>query len=147
MSSESKRYSVEISDPELMGALEAADNRSEMIRDAVRELINGDAPNEMGGLEETHKVAYEWLKGRGKVSLGEAESSIAVQTQLNKDLVRISALEPLEKMGLVKVMPSMTTVQVKAIPPVECFGCGADVPPDKLGDHRRAEHREVSADE
>jgi len=147
MSSESKRYSVEISDPELMGALEAADNRSEMIRDAVRQLINGDAPNEMDGLEETHRVAYEWLEGRGTVSLGEAESSIAVQTQLNKDLVRISALEPLEQMGLVKVMPSMSTVLVKAIPPVECFACGDDVPPEKLGDHRRAEHREVSADE
>lgn len=148
MSSESKHYSVEIRDPELRKLLDGADVTSEVLRDGLRELAKGDETTAMADLSEKQRRAYDWLTQQdGRVELEEAETSIAVETQLDAKLVRRSILMPLQALGLIEVDSRLWGVDIVAVDPVECAFCSADMPPARTDEHISQEHSWGGSDE
>lgn len=141
MSAGAKRYSVEIRDPELQQLLESSGNRSEVLREGIREILNGGEAKTMSGLSESEMTGYEWLKAQeGRVSIDEAETAMAVKTQLDKRIVRRSVVKSLARLGLVDIDQQLWGVDLVAIPPIECAFCEADVPPEKVTEHVKSNH-------
>ncbi|EMA01800.1 hypothetical protein C437_15311 [Haloarcula vallismortis ATCC 29715] len=140
-SKQSKRYTVEISDPKLREHLDSAENKSETIRDAIRTEATADGTLRMADLSDDELTAYEWLDEQGgRVELETAETHIAQLTQVEKKLVRRNLLRPLSAMGLLEADTRMWGVDLVTIAPVECGFCEADIPPNRVDEHISENH-------
>lgn len=138
-----KRYSVEISDPEIRDALESSNNRSEKIRDSLRQMLKEQNAQRMTDLTEPQKAGYQWLRQQdGFVPIDEANTAVAVRAQLDKQIVRRTVWHTLKNLGLVQLDQRLWYVGLKSRPPAECPHCNSVVPPANLGSHIKESHPE-----
>lgn len=114
-------YTFSTSDEELEAFLDDADNKSEVIREALRVYQFQSEGVEDSRLSERQRVGYEWMLetagAEGTVSLDVVETTLAQLLSVKKKLVRQLVVKPLDRLGYVTVRPRMESVAVRVWPP------------------------------
>lgn len=137
----SRTFSVSISDPTLVDYLESAENKSELIREGVREIAQSSTVTKFEGFDQDKRDAWEWLSSKDSwVDIRIAETHIAQKTQVTKQLVREDIIKPLESAGLLKRQAGLEVVCIRSVRPIECMDCGADIPPNRFETHIKDLH-------
>lgn len=103
----SERVSFSVNDDELAEFLDSVENKSEVMRSALRREMYQEAAVEDERLTDDQRQAYEWFRryaGVGEpVDVGVAKTVLAQQLSLKKELVKLTVLRPLERLGYVSV--------------------------------------------
>ncbi|SEW09960.1 hypothetical protein [Halobacterium jilantaiense] len=115
------RHTVRVDEEDLDEYLDDAENKSELVREAVRlyRLKNGAVDD--ARLTDKQRAAYAWL--REYVGVEETMQYEVVQTvlsqklSLGKEIVKELVLKPLDRLGYLDVTPRMHHVIVEVRPP------------------------------
>lgn len=130
----SERVSFSVNDEELAEFLDGVENKSEVIRSALRREMYQTQGVDDPRLTEDQVVAYEWLRryaGVGEsVQFGVVRTVLAQTLSLDKGLVKLTVIQPLERLGYIEVTPRMHDVQVVVRPPVAVDGVEGELEVD-----------------
>ena len=136
------RHTIRVDDDLLDEYLDDAENKSELVREAVRlhRLKNGAL--EDARLTDKQRAAYAWL--REYVGVDETMQYEVIQTvlaqklSLGKEIVKELVLKPLDRLGYLRVTPRMHHVDVEVQPPDAVDGKKPTTPdpddPDDAGE-------------
>lgn len=114
--------SFKLEDEALEAFLDDQENRSEVIREAIRRQMYQEVTVEDGRLTDEQRQSYEWFRryaGVGEaVDLEVAVTVLAQQLSLKKELVKVVVLRPLERLGYLRVgWYGMESVRVRVEAP------------------------------
>ena len=131
---EPRTVKARVSDPELLAALEDAEESQSMasvVRDGLRAtLLNDDESTGDSGLSPTARKGYQALRkradGEGIIELSVAESAAAQATNVKKDRMRSAVFEPLRRAGRISVMQGVSSVSIRVLSPTDRQGVPAD---------------------
>jgi hypothetical protein len=115
------RHTIRVEDDRLDEYLDDAENKSELVREAVRlhRLKNGVV--EDARLTDKQRGAYAWLReyvGVEDTMQNEVIKTVLAQKlSLGKEIVKELVLKPLDRLGYLQVTPRMHHVDVEVRPP------------------------------
>lgn len=111
---ESERVTVRVDDPEIVAALNDAENKSEATRQALRETYGGNAERNDDDLTTSARDAYQRLVelvGReAEIDEASALSLVAQELQVEKQAVKGSVMKELRSAGYLTVRGSTVVV-------------------------------------
>lgn len=116
-SQEKKRYSFTTDDEMVLDILESSQNRSELIRDAIKRQAASEMASQISDpeLTEDQRAALGWLMER---SAGEqmrattARRKLSQLCQIEMDLVDIEIFGPLQARGYIDVITGIREVRL-----------------------------------
>jgi hypothetical protein len=115
------RHTIRVDDDQLDDYLDDAENKSELVREAVRLYQLKNSAVDDARLTDKQRVAYAWL--REYVGVEETMQYEVIQTilsqklSLGKEIVKELVLKPLDQHGYLDVTPRMHHVIVEVRPP------------------------------
>lgn len=117
-SDDSRSYSFSASDPMIVETLEAADNQSELIRDAIRRQAASRMADRINdpSLSEDQQASLAWLVERSagqQMRATTARRSLSQLCQIDMDLVDIEILQPLQARGYIDVITGIREVRLE----------------------------------
>lgn len=131
---ETRTVKARVSDPELLDALEDAEESQSMasvVRDGLRvTLLDDDESDAHSDLSPVARKGYRALRkhtdGEGVVDVGTAESVAAQATNVASEKMRTAVFEPLRRRGYVAVRQGVSTVSLEVLSPESRRGVPAD---------------------
>jgi len=115
------RHTIRVDDDRLDEYLDDAENKSGLVREAVRLHRLKKGAVEDARLTDKQRAAYAWL--REYVGVDETMQYEVIQTvlaqklSLGKEIVKEQVLKPLDRLGYLDVTPRMHHVDVEVRPP------------------------------
>jgi hypothetical protein len=115
------RHTIRVDEEDLDAFLNDAENKSEVVREAVRLYRLKKGVVEDARLTDKQRAAYGWL--REYVGVDETMQYEVIQTvlaqklSLGKEIVKELVLKPLDRLGYLRVTPRMHHVDVEVQPP------------------------------
>jgi Arc/MetJ-type ribon-helix-helix transcriptional regulator len=122
-------HTVRVEDESLESVLEGSENKSEVMREALRLYARERDLIETDDLTEPQREAYNWLLertggGDGYLLVDGAENSLAQylgksskSPKGNDSLIRQEITKPLRSKGYIKLMQGMDAVRIYVVPP------------------------------
>lgn len=104
-------------DGDLAGRLEDVPNKSKVVREAIREHLTESGSRHYPNLSDEQARAYDWLRDYQPTNLGSALAGLAQRLQINKELVKLEILRPLERKGYLRIESRLLYVGVEILDP------------------------------
>jgi len=118
---ESERVTVRVDDPEIVAALNDAENKSEATRQALREAYAAESDTDRSGdVPPKAAEAYDWLIDYcgvgGRIGIETARSLIAQKFQIKTDAVDNLVIRPLNNNDWIGVNQGIQSVSIVVKP-------------------------------
>ncbi|MFB6270601.1 MAG: hypothetical protein ABEH83_11690 [Halobacterium sp.] len=115
------KVSADVDDEELVEFLEDVDNKAETLRSALRLYRLQHEAVEDDRLTGAQRSAYQWLREHtgvgGTVRLEVVRTVLAQTLSRDKALIKYTVLQPLDRLGYIRVEPGIEVVRITVLPP------------------------------
>lgn len=114
--SDPQTVTFRVNDPELKSLLDDTDNRSELLRQALREFERDDAPGP-DTLTEHEREAYQWCyrNVRNRTKREHVTNELAQVLGISKVYVKNEVLQSLDRQGLIEHHVGMESVAISVV--------------------------------